>query len=83
MITSSGGLGSCANEFCENRENGTSGADASAPKSDLHFLGGAYHFSALMCPPPNAIQIHQEKQISVYNVFRWRLGWASSLNLEF
>lgn len=24
-------------------------ADAAAPKSDLHFLGGAYHFLVLTC----------------------------------
>lgn len=46
------GLGLCANEFCENSKNG---ADASALKSDSHFLGGAYRFSVLMCLHPVAV----------------------------
>lgn len=43
-------------------------------KSDLQFLGGAYHFSALMCPLADATLIHQENLIYVPNLFRIFMG---------
>lgn len=49
------GLRLCANESYEKYANGTGGANTSEPKSDLHLLGGTYHFSGLMCLHPDAI----------------------------
>lgn len=55
------GLRLRTNEVCTDAFEQHQGADASIPKGDLHLLGVAYHFSALMYPPPGTILMHQYK----------------------